>query len=463
MIRRVVRARISLLAVAVMVAPAGCSSAGQPNAPTPTVAANGTAAPSHTAGVDREYQERTFAEKRGITLADAKRRLGWQVVAPDLAERLGGRPYFAGVWIDVHGGDRVKVGVAGQVTAAVAAEINRDARVVGLTEGFDVVPVRFPLSALNEGNDWLGSQLVLVNAGATVSFLAGLRTDLNAIELRTPTDGTLTPKQEALLESAKTTLGDRLVVSAYSGHYVSLACGNSTCGPPLRGGTYISSVENSAEYCTGGFVAKGRVDQKLYLMTAGHCVASHHDVSWATRFSGAGEVVIGPVSKYEESENGDYAILQITDIAFWNPKPWVALWYGPGREFAFNIASDSYSTLGIWVCQSGAATSAASCGQVTRLGVTAMDTVTGVTVKNLGEASYCSTYGDSGAPVFMGHIAYGIESGGIDGTCDSFYQGIKAAEDGADVDVLRTAAIDWPDESSSPTPSASLQIKAAGQ
>ena len=248
MIPRVIRVRILCVAVAVMVVPAGCSSTGRPAGPVGTVTATGTVASTPPAGVDREYQERTFAEKRGITLVEAERRLGWQVVAPNLAERLGPRPYFAGVWIDVRGGDRVKVGVAGQVTSDVTAEINRGALAVGLTEGYDVVPARFPLSELSEANDWLGSQLVLVNAGATTSFIAGLRTDLNAVELRTPTDGTLTPKQEALLKTAKARLGDRLVVSTHSGHFVGLSCGYPRCDPPLRGGTGIYYANGSSDY-----------------------------------------------------------------------------------------------------------------------------------------------------------------------------------------------------------------------
>jgi hypothetical protein len=184
------------------------------------------------------------------------------------------------------GGDRVKIGVVGQVNSVATAEINRGAIAVGLTEGYDVVPARFPLSALNEANDWLGSQLAQVNAGAAATFVAGLRIDLNAVELRTPTEGTLTPKQESLLVAAKVRLGDRLVVSTYSGHFVGLSCGYPRCDPPLRGGTGIYYANGSStQACTGGFIAKGRADQKLYLITAGHCVADHHSVDWTSYFT----------------------------------------------------------------------------------------------------------------------------------------------------------------------------------
>lgn len=52
---------------------------------------------------------------------------------------------------------------------------------------------------------------------------------------------------------------------------------------------------------------------------------------------------------------GDYAILQITDVASWNPRAWVSLWYDlHGHEVAFNITSDNYSVLGMTFCHGGA-------------------------------------------------------------------------------------------------------------
>ena len=348
------------VAVAVMVAPAGCSSTGQPAAPTGTVTPIASVASTPAADVDREYQEQTFAKKRGITLAEAERRLGWQVVAPDLAGRLAQQPYFAGVWIDVGGGDRVKVGVAGQVTSDVTAEINRGALAVGLTEGYDVVPVRFPLSELSEGNDWLGSQLVLVNAGATASFFGGLRTDLNAARVPDAYRGhahaqASSPAEGGEGQARRSARGVRLHRSLRP-----IGSRNSTCAPPLRGGTYIESVEHSAENCTGGFVAKGRVDHKLYLMTAGHCVAAHHNVT--------GPPTLLARSRSARLRNTSIQTRAITRFCRSRTfrfgvqnRGWL-FGTAQGHEWAFNIASVNYSMVGMWVCDSGAATGIASCG-----------------------------------------------------------------------------------------------------
>ena len=42
------------------------------------------------------------ARERGITVAEAQQRLGWQALTPDLAERVEAslRGGFGGVWID---------------------------------------------------------------------------------------------------------------------------------------------------------------------------------------------------------------------------------------------------------------------------------------------------------------------------------------------------------------------------
>ncbi|HEY0533047.1 MAG TPA: S1 family peptidase [Actinoplanes sp.] len=432
---------MAVVGVAVMLAAAGCRSVGPIDGPVDS------GRPTATASIDpsSERQEQIFAEKRRITLAEAKRRLGWQAVAPDLAGRLESQPFFAGVWVDNRHGDRVEVGVAGPITSGTKAEINRDALAVGLTEGYDIVAVRFALSALNEANDWLGSQLVLVNAGAPGRLTAGLRTDLNAVELQTPTEAKLTPAQETLMTAAASRFGDLLVVSTYNGHFIPLNCSHSQCDPPLRGGARINYFnKGDFELCTGGFLAKGVTDDRRYLITAGHCVANHHDADWTAPYVNGSQHVVGPEWKYVYSEKGDYAILRITDVVAWNPQAWVALWYGQqGHEIAFNINSDNYSVLGMTVCHGGAESGSSSCGEVTELGVTATSD-DGTTIKNLGRASYCATFGDSGAPVFFGHIAYGITSGGIPGTpCDTFYQGIKAVE--SDFNVVLLHSNDFPD------------------
>ncbi|HEU4426303.1 MAG TPA: hypothetical protein VFR67_27505 [Pilimelia sp.] len=62
-------------------------------------------------------------------------------------------------------------------------------------------------------------------------------------------------------------------------------------------------------------------------------------------------------------------------------------------------------------------------------------TYNGVTVRGLGRGSFCGTGGDSGAPMYASHVAYGLQVAGLS-ECDSLYQGIRASEDAMNVNVL---------------------------
>lgn len=70
-------------------------------------------------------------------------------------------------------------------------------------------------------------------------------------------------------------------------------------------------------------------------------------------------------------------------------------------------------------------------------------TVGNVMMKNLGEASFCSVAGDSGAPVFASHQAFGLENavtadskGNPIHPCQSFYQGILGAAQAMNVNIV---------------------------
>jgi hypothetical protein len=56
-------------------------------------------------------------------------------------------------------------------------------------------------------------------------------------------------------------------------------------------------------------------------------------------------------------------------------------------------------------------------------------------VKNLARASYCSTNGDSGAPIFSYNVGYGIHHGS-DKKCTTWYQGLRWAEEKMNVSTL---------------------------
>ena len=394
----------------------------------------GNAPRSAQTSSDTDVEAPGFARERGISVEEARQRLGWQRVAPELGqqidEELGDR--FGGIWIDVQDGDRIKIGVVDGPDPDTTVVVRRAAGALGLTEGYDLVPARHPMAALEEDNDWLGTGIARVNRDATVTLAAGLRPDLNAVELQAPVEGDLTEDQRGLIDEATDRLGDRLVVSSYEGRPEARGCAYPYCDPPLRGGIRIANGAG----CTGGFIAKSKVDNKLYQFTAGHCAYQHYS-NWSTEFTDGTSHVIGPVWTWWWHSGGDMAILRINNVPGWNPKAWVYVTSGPDTtaDSTYHISSDNLSVLGMRICTTGAYYGRSDCGYVTQLGLTM--TYGGVTVHHLGRASFCGTQGDSGSPMYALHVAYGLQVSGFS-ECDSVYQGIRAAENVLNVNVLHS-------------------------
>jgi hypothetical protein len=381
---------------------------------------------------------RSLAADRGISLSEATRRVTWQQRAPELTARaqqaLGRR--FGGVWIDTARGDRLQVGVTGTDDARASGEVRTAALAAGVPDAVDAVPVRHSQAELAAAIAWLAAGLERVNAAASWPLAAGLRTDQNAAELRLPANGALTSAQRVLVAAARQRYGDALLVGSYLQRPQPRACAYPYCDPPLRAGIRIT---NSGAGCTGAFIARSRSDGALYQFTAGHCARFGGTDTWYTHFTDGSTHAIGPVHNYRFSSGGDMAILRIANPSGWNPQAWVYVTAGPDTtlDTSYHITSDSGSTVGQRICTSGAFFGRTDCGTVTRLGVTA--TYGGVTVTGLGEASFCGIAGDSGAPVYASHTAYGLQTAGFS-ECDSLYQGIRASEDAMNVNVAHTAA-----------------------
>lgn len=394
--------------------------------------------PAGVASVD-DGEAAGFARQRGIGLAEARQRLSWQAVAPDLSEAvardLGTRS--GGVWVDVHDGDRVKVGVVGGPDPGTAEIVRRAADAVGLaTDGYDLVGVRHPLATIEADNDWLGVEIARVNEGASATLAAGLRPDRNAVELQAPRTGTLTAAQQALVAEARNRLGEKLLVGSYEGRPEPRSCGLVYCNTPLRGGVRISV--SGLGSCTSGFAAKSKVDDKRYLLTAGHCgEASGTTANWTTKTYGGSAInyIIGPVWHWQWHGGGDMGIIRVNNATWWDPTAWVFVTDGPDttRDETYHISSDNVSVLGMRICTTGSFYGNSDCGFVTQLGMTV--TYGGVTVKKLGRASFCGVQGDSGSPMYALHVGYGLQVSGFS-ECDSLYQGIRSAELALNVNVL---------------------------
>jgi hypothetical protein len=375
-----------------------------------------------------------MARDRGISLAEATQRLGWQAHAPSVSQRasavLGGA--FGGVWIDAAHGGRVKIGVTAAAGASGPRTAMTAAALTGLTDGVDVVTVNHSAAELDAANTWLGSQLVAVNAGARSPLAVGERTDRNAVELDVPAGGPLTNAQNALIQAAQSRLGDALVLSTYAGQPTPRACAYPFCDPPLRGGIRITSNGGG---CTGAFIAQSRVDSNFYQFTAGHCGQASLG-PWATQFTDGSTHLVGPIHHWEWNAGGDEAIMLVNNPNGWQlPSATVNVTDGPNTTADPNyaISSENFSVLGQRICTTGAFLGFSSCGTVTELELTT--TYGGVTVNHLGRGSFCGVAGDSGAPMYASHVAFGLQVAGFS-ECDSIYQGILAAESVLNVNVL---------------------------
>lgn len=379
-----------------------------------------------------DFEAGTFAEARRISLAEARVRLARQVLASDFATASGSElgDGFGGAWIDVADSDVIKIGVT-SLGRRQAETIDRMARKFGLDGGYRAVEVRHSLAALEEANNFLAAHLLGVNPHDGPSLVAGLRTDLNAVELQTPEVGELSTAQQRLVATARARFGALLVVSSYHGRPTARGCTYPDCSPPLRGGIRIT---NAGHVCTGGFYAKSNSDSKPYQLTAGHCTAAVAG-DWSAYFANKEIHVIGAAWSSKWSSVGDMAILRINNPAGWQPMPWINVTTSANTvsDPEYKVSADSTALQGKWLCTAGASYGRASCGSVIATGVSA--SYGGVTVNNLSRVSFCGTQGDSGAPVYASHVAFGMQVGGL-AACDTLMQNIQAAELALNVSVV---------------------------
>jgi hypothetical protein len=378
-----------------------------------------------------------------VTLAQAEIRLSWQRAVPALTVALRRQlsaDTFGGIWIAPNDGDRVKIGVVG-LNPRARATMTRAVRVAGLAPATDLVPVRYSARQLVRADAWLGAQLVKLARRSTgpIHLDAGYRMDLNRVELGVAGHN-LTAAERAFVARAKARYGDLVrVVSEPGGTEATpTGCTYPYCFPPLRGGIDINAPDG-LHFCTGSFIASSRTDGKLYEFTAGHCAALYGAGTWLTQFPDGSTHAVGPVHHYVFGSSGDEAILTINNPTGWQlPQGWVYVTANPGvttLNQEYPISSAQYSTQGARVCKSGAGYGETTCGVVTKLGVTVNEA--GTYVEHLGEANFCTKPGDSGAPVFASHQAFGLLSAVSDkNSCDSFYQGIIGAENAMNVNIV---------------------------
>ena len=356
----------------------------------------------------------------------------------DFARRVAGAR-FAGLWLDPSPHPTYRVGIVSP-TGSDVDRIERAFRSIGVTG--TVRPAKFSEQKLVQIGSYLAERLTRVNQGSEIGVSIGRQENLNAIEIRMPSLGRPTKAQRAFATAAARQFraAVRIAPSTAGGPQQDrvMPCRDVFCDPPLRSGI---SVFTDVTGCTGSFLARARSDGRLYQVTAGHCNLVW-DATWLTDLTSGLPHEIGPLHKSVFALGGDAGIYHVRAPSYWKSRAWVSVRAGSGAttDQDYPIWTDASPIVGIRVCVSGAGTRAASCGVVTTVGVAVTYPWRGklITVSGLARANFCASAGDSGSPVFAGHVAFGILSGGSRSgvnQCSSLFEPIQTAEKLLNVNV----------------------------
>lgn len=254
------------------------------------------------------------------------------------------------------------------------------------------------------------------------------------VEVTLPPDALATKGQRDFREWLRRAYPGVVVIRERAVRPTPRACSYPYCDPPLRAGIRIAS---SGYSCTGSFLARSRVDAKLYQLTAGHCGEASGDV-WDTRFADAGVHDIGDVHNHRFDSGTDSAILHVANPPGWRARAWVQVTDGAGTtaNSEYPIRAEGESSVGMRVCTTGSWFGASNCGVVD--GVNVLVDYGEAIVGDMVSSTLCTTSGDSGGPVFARNTAYGLISGG-GLPCETFYEPIITAENAMRVNVSHDA------------------------
>jgi streptogrisin C len=379
-----------------------------------------------------------LADEWRVPIEEAAARIDRQAASAALADsaRTAFGSRFGGAYLDQARGGVLVVGFVGSVPSD---ELGRLAERHGLRGKIVGTTVAHSQDRLEAAVASLSTGLTEANRHAEVPLQVALRLDLNAVELSQPATARLTDGQRRFIVDASARFGSLLAHERADSAPQVAACNFPNCDSPLRGGVNIHG-------CTAGFITQSKVDTKKYVLTAGHCVddgGTKH-----THLANLDEVDIGPVHNYTFGPGGDMGIIRILDTGYWDPKAWVYVTASNGgypttKNESYTISGTGYSSalIGEYLCKTGK-TSGTTCGKVEAIGVTVNYSASGVTVHGLGRAKIHTCKGDSGGPLYVQHIAYGLVSGITlypgDTQCGgtTYYQGVKGAADAMNVFLL---------------------------
>lgn len=376
-----------------------------------------------------------LAVRRGISYEEARERASWQQHLGDLNTRATDSfgEGFAGVWVDVNDGDRIKISVASSRIGDLA-RIQKVLDASKIAQAVDIVEARYSVAELDAVHLALSDRM-LETEEPLPGLSVGLRTDLNAIQIGIPSEGMATGHL-AFVDAAVEEYGDMVVVEpASTPKPTGGTCSGNGCSTVLHGGQRITG-------CTAGFLAGS--GSRRFVFTAGHCIVNGGTSSG--RDAGGNMLTIGPnyraiygLNNLRTSHiNRDIGIIELTS-SNWTADNIVIRYVGDASySHSHTISQEGGSSVGSQICMSGATTQATDCGSIIAVNVTFTDTA-GALINQAGWANYCPAPGDSGAPMFNGSTALGINthfSTDSSGNCTGYYQGIIEAENLMQVRVL---------------------------
>jgi hypothetical protein len=187
------------------------------------------------------------------------------------------------------------------------------------------------------------------------------------------------------------------------------------CNTPLRGGV----VTHSPGFCTAGFIVRSNVDNRPYVLSAGHCDSAFPEYTWVTAFVDNSPHAIGRFHHSVNNTDTDAGIMAINNPTGWNvgwPLIVVSPNGGNARNETYVIERVLNPALGDRVCFTGGYSARTDCSTVTTLYGTA-DGVAGLFKTSGG----CPEKGDSGGPVFAANTAYGISSAARTDICNGVW------------------------------------------
>lgn len=372
-----------------------------------------------------------MAKDRSISYAEAAERLSWQAKAEGLHEVLSSdaQAAFAGLWVDPQDGDRVKIAVKSGASAQDRAPIEAELTRRGLAGAADQIGVRRSLTELKRMAETLQAEARSSDDGGRPTGVA-ISERNNRIELTLPSQPS--DKQKAFANEARANGRahvklENVVFQRQACIYYPTTLGIS-CDNPTRGGTLLRTSEGGD--CTYGFLVKSKSDGKLFLTTAGHCFDGL-GVGVYGYYSQQGTKQYGNLHRKYNATNGDMAIATIASTFGPQGRIIVNSSGDTVRDESYYIASDARPRNGWRVCITGGYSTNTDCGTIADESFYDANTA-----QWFARANYCNMFGgDSGAPVYAGHTAYGLHTGAAS-ECDNILTTVDFVEPTLGVDVV---------------------------